>query len=85
MKKLIAVLLAMLMLASTCGMAIVAFAEDVAQPTQEEVIDDGAAEVTEIDLSEYPDWLVELIDRLIQVFTKLLVKFGIKLSLKAIF
>lgn len=85
MKKLIAVLLAVLMLASTCGMAIIAFAEDEALPAQEEVIDEGTQEEGGIDLSGYPDWLVELIDRLIQVLTKLLVKLGIKLQLKAIF
>ncbi|MCQ2462348.1 MAG: hypothetical protein MJ177_02945 [Clostridia bacterium] len=85
MKKLIAVLLTVLMLVSACGMALVACAEEDIQPGQEEVIDDGTQESTGIDLSEYPDWLVELIERLVQVFTKLLIKFGIKLQLKSIF
>lgn len=79
MKKVLSVLLAVLMVMSTCMVAFVAFAED------ETTTEPAAEEGTGIDLSEYPDWLVELINRLIQVLTKLLIKFGIKMQLKSIF
>ena len=39
------------------------------------VVDEGIA----LDTANMPEWLVELIDRLMQVFTKLLIKFGLKL------
>ena len=32
-----------------------------------------------LDTAGMPEWLVELIDRLMQVFTKLMIKFGLKL------
>ena len=33
------------------------------------------------DMEGMPDWFVELIDRLMQVFTKLMIKLGLKIAL----
>ena len=40
------------------------------------VVDEGGFT---LDTANMPEWLVELIDRLLQVFTKLMIKLGLKL------
>ena len=44
------------------------------------VVDEGTETGFTLDTENMPTWLVELIDRLMQVLTKLLIKFGLKLA-----
>ncbi len=84
MKKLLAVLLAVTMLFSVMAVGFVAFAEgedaavtDTAATGETQDNTDGAEKK-----SDLPDWLTELIDRLMVVLTKVLTKLGIKFALK---
>lgn len=78
MKKFIAVLLAVLMICSVMTAAFSVFAEEGA--TDVTVVEDETqAEETQ---TEMPQWLTNLINRLMQVLTKLLVKFGIKIAIR---
>ena len=75
MKKVIAILLAMLMLCSVMTVAFSVFAEEAPSVSEE-------ASTEETKTEEKADWFTELVNRLMQVFAKLLAKFGIKLALK---
>lgn len=80
MKKVLAVLLAVVMLFSVMAVGFVVFAEggdttvsDQAQPSESNPDEKK---------NDMPDWLTNLINRLTFVLTKVLAKLGIKLALK---
>ena len=81
MKKVLAVLLAVTLLFSVMAVGFVAFAEGgdtaVAGPAQ---TDEGAADEGGDDM---PSWLTNLINRLMEVLTKVHTKLGIKFALKS--
>ena len=67
MKKILAVLLAVMMIFSAMSVAMVVYAEDAA-PAAEEVVttgDDAPAADSDTSSEDYPSWLTELIQRLI--------------------
>ena len=86
MKKILAVLLAVMMIFSAMSVACIVYAEDTAPVEDVTVIDNGddTGAADGDTATEYPSWLTELINRLIVVFTKLMTKLGIKLALKGI-
>lgn len=84
MKKVLAVLLAVVMLFSVMAVGFVAFAEgegtaatDTAATGDAQTTGDNAEQK-----SDMPDWLTNLINRLMVVLTKVLTKLGIKFALK---
>lgn len=84
MKKLLAVLLAVIMLFSVMAVGFVAFAEgedtaatDTAPAGDAQDTGDSAEQK-----SDMPSWLTRLIERLTFVITKVLTKLGIKFALK---
>ena len=80
MKKVLAVLLAVTLLFSVMAVGFVAFAEgNDTVVTDAPADDDGQAEESD---DSTPAWLTNLINRLMEVFTKVLTKLGIKLALK---
>ena len=80
MKKVLAVLLAVTLLFSVMAIGFVAFAEGGdTVVTDAPATDDGAAEESKDDT---PTWLTNLINRLMEVLTKVLTKLGIKFALK---
>ena len=82
MKKIIAVLIAVMIVLSAATMAFVAFAETTSAEATTLAADDDEGKT--IDLSGYPEWLQELITRLVEVFTKLMLKLGLKISIISI-
>ncbi len=80
MKKVLAGLLAVTLLFSVMAIGFVAFAEGGdTVVTDAPAADDGQAEESD---DSTPAWLTNLINRLMEVFTKVLTKLGIKLALK---
>ena len=84
MKKVLAILLAVTMLFSVMAVGFVAFAEG-----EDAAVTDTAATGDTQDTganaeqkNDLPDWLNELINRLMVVLTKVLTKLGIKFALK---
>jgi hypothetical protein len=82
MKKVLAVLLAVTLLFSVMAIGFVAAAE-TGDTTVTAQADTGADAGTATEKkNDYPDWLNNLINRLMEVLTKLLVKFGLKAAIK---
>jgi len=84
MKKVLAVLLAVVMLFSVMAVGFVAFAEGEDAAVTDTVAT-GDAQTTGDNAeqkSDMPDWLTNLINRLMFVLTKVLTKLGIKFALK---
>lgn len=80
MKKVLAVLLAVTLLFSVMAVGFVAFAEgDDTVVTEAPAADNGQADESD---DSTPTWLTNLINRLVEVFTKVFAKLGIKFALK---
>ena len=82
MKKVLAVLLAVTLLFSVMAVGFVAFAEGGDTVVTEEAKPDETGAEEGNSNSDMPNWLTNLINRLMEVLQKLLIKFGIKLALK---
>jgi len=84
MKKVLAVLLAVIMLFSVMAVGFVAFAEGEDTAATDTVATGDTQDTGDNaeQKSDLPDWLTELINRLMVVLTKVLTKLGIKFALK---